>query len=78
VRTHRSHIDLRREHLDSALLAIEALVSTKLYELHLAIPLSRGLGKVFQTLEQLVADGVGPSARLAAVAEQVRLRVKEL
>jgi hypothetical protein len=49
-----------------------------LYELHLALPLSRGLGKVFQTLEQLVADGVGPSARLAAVAEQVRLRVKEL
>ena len=58
----QADIDLRREQFDSALPAIEALVNAELYESHLALPLSQGLGKVFQTLEQLVADGVGPSA----------------
>lgn len=74
----QADIDVHREQFDSALLAIEALVNAGLYESHLALPLSQGLGKVFQTLEQLVADGVGPSAQLAAVAEKVRLRVDEL
>ena len=74
----QADIDLHREQFDSALLAVEALVNAGLYESHLALPLSQGLGKVFQTLEQLVADGVGPSAQLAAVAEKVRLRVEEL
>lgn len=74
----QADIDLRRGQFDCALPAIESLVNAELHESHLALPLSQGLGKVFQTLEQLALDGVGPSTRLAAVAERVRLRVEEL
>jgi hypothetical protein len=46
----QADIDLRREQFDSALPAIEALVNAELYESHLALPLSQGLGRCFRPL----------------------------
>ena len=71
-------IALRRGRFDAAFAAIDDVLAMELYETHLAIPLSKGLGKVFQTLERLIPQGSCPTEQLRAVSDKVRARVEDL
>ena len=70
-------IALRRRQFAAAFAAIDDVLA-EFYEPHLTIPLSKGLGKVFQTLERLIAEGNYPTEQLRAVSDRVRARVEDL
>jgi hypothetical protein len=71
-------IALRRKDFQIALPAIDNLLSTELHSTHHAAPLSQGLGKIFQTLQRLIAEETGQDLELSAVAHEVRIRAEEL
>jgi NAD(P)-dependent dehydrogenase (short-subunit alcohol dehydrogenase family) len=71
-------IALRRNDYDLALLAIDNLIATELNSTHLAVPMSQGLGKIYQTLARLLADDTNLPPQLADLAEKVRHQVELL
>jgi hypothetical protein len=58
-------IALRRNDYDVALPAIDHLVATEFTSTHLAVPMSQGLGKIYQTLVRLPSEDTNPSPQLA-------------
>jgi hypothetical protein len=71
-------IALRRDEFDSALPALDCLLTLELHKTHRAHPLSRGLAKIYWTLEKLIAEGRGPTDDLRTMSVRARVRAEDL
>ena len=71
-------IALRRHEFDSALPALDDLLTLELHKTHRAHPLSRGLAKIYWTLERLISEGAGTTEDLRAMSLRVRARAEDL
>lgn len=71
-------IALRRKDFQTALPRLAGLLSTQAEHTHLAAPMSKGLGKIYQTVQRLIADHTAIDQDLPTLMCEVKARVDEL
>jgi hypothetical protein len=71
-------IALRGKDFQAALPLLTDLLATEPQHTHLAAPMGKGLGKIYQTLQRLIADHTATDEDLPALMCEVKARVDEL
>lgn len=71
-------IALRRRDFETALPRLTDLLSAEPHQKYLAAPMSKGLGKIYQTLQRLTADHTAIDQDLPTLMCEVKARVDEL